>query len=50
MDISLNMTNQKIHKNIQNKYFNKWKRVAETKNEDESLSSFEDTNSDDTNT
>ena len=50
MDISLNMTNQKIHKNIQNKYFNKWKRLTETKNEDESLSSFEDTNSDDTNT
>ena len=50
MDISLNRTNQKIHKNIQKKHFNIWKNVIITKNENDSLSSFEDTNSDDTNT
>ncbi len=50
MDISLNATDQKIHNNIQKKYFNKWKNLIVIKNDNDSISSFEDTNSDDTNT
>ena len=50
MDISLNTTDQKIHKNIQKKHFNKWKNLIVIKNDNDSISSFEDTNSDDTNT